>query len=100
MIDDADIARIVDAVREALGNGAMPELLTREEVAALLRVDARTLRRLELEGEVPPAITIGGSKRWRRTTMERWLAARERDAERIEAHRRSALSLGAGRGSV
>ena len=98
MIEPAALRQlIIDAVREAVADRELPDLLTREELADLLRVDARTLRRLELQGDVPPAISIGGSKRWRRAAITRWLRERERIAE---AHRRSALSLGAGRGSV
>jgi predicted DNA-binding transcriptional regulator AlpA len=63
----------------AQGATAADGLLTREEVAALLRVNARDLRRLVLEGAFPPPIKVGGRRlRWRRKTVTRWLDAAER----------------------
>ena len=54
-----------------------PELLTPADLAALLRVDQRTLRELRHEPDFPRAITIGRSPRWRRASIERWLTRRE-----------------------
>ena len=48
-------------------------LLTADQLAALLQVDRRTVRRLELGGEIPSGFQIGGSKRWRSTDVRRWL---------------------------
>lgn len=54
------------------------QLLTREEVAALLRVHVRTLRRMALEGVIPPPIRIGERViRWRRETLTTWLNAKD-----------------------
>ena len=53
-------------------------LLTAGELAAHLRIDRRTLRRLELEGNFPPPIIIGDrTKRWRRSVIEKWLRTLE-----------------------
>ncbi len=53
-------------------------LLTKAEVATLLRVDARTLRRMVHAGEVPSPICVGErTHRWRREAIERFLRARE-----------------------
>src|SRR5262245_2573408 len=41
-------------------------LLTPKQTAELLGVHPRTLRRMELSGEIPPAIGEGKGKRWRR----------------------------------
>lgn len=73
----ARIAAGVDAVRATLeserGSSASP-LLTGEQVAALMQIDRRTLRRFELADAIPRAITINGVKRWKRADVERWLA--------------------------
>ncbi len=59
----------------------LPELLTKQEVAALLRVDVRTLRRMVLAGEVPAPITISDrTDRWRRSTIESSLRKKEKRA--------------------
>ena len=49
-------------------------LMTRQEVVDLLRIDARTLRRLEREGAVPPAIRLSDrTLRWKRRDIEKLL---------------------------
>jgi len=48
-------------------------LLTAVDVAELLKCDRRTVRRLELSGEMPVGMRIGGSKRWRADVLRRWL---------------------------
>lgn len=49
-------------------------MLTQGEVAELLGYDPRTVRRLELKGDLPPAIGKGRLKRWRVKDLERHLA--------------------------
>ncbi len=57
------------------------ELLTKKEVADLLRVDVRTLRRMVRSGEVPAPVRIGDrTDRWRRTTIESFLKRKEKQA--------------------
>ena len=54
--------------------------MTRDEVAALLAVDARDLRRLVLEGAFPAPIKLGGRRiRWRRGTVRKWLDRAEKN---------------------
>ena len=48
-----------------------PEFLTPTEVAERLQVHPRTLRRMELAGEIPAAIGSGRRKRWRARDIER-----------------------------
>lgn len=64
-------------IRDALGAHQGPgqsEFLTREEVAAMLRIDLRTLRRLVLTNELPAPIPLGPrAVRWRRKDLERHL---------------------------
>jgi excisionase family DNA binding protein len=52
----------------------VPALLTIDDLAEMLRVSTRTLRTWRHEGELPPAITIGGALRWRRADVDAWLA--------------------------
>jgi predicted DNA-binding transcriptional regulator AlpA len=67
----------VRAVRAAIETKSEPSvLLTRKQVGALLQLDERTVRRLELSSEIPAGFEIGGSKRWRRSEIEEWLSTR------------------------
>lgn len=50
-----------------------PELLDQQGVATLLTVCPRTVRRMELEGELPAPVLVGGLKRWRRADLDAWL---------------------------
>jgi len=51
-----------------------PKLLAARDVAELLRVDTKTVRRWRSEGKLPPAIELGGSVvRWRAEDIDRWL---------------------------
>jgi excisionase family DNA binding protein len=54
-------------------------MITERELAHLLRCDPRTVRRLEVSGELPPALRIGGSKRWQRQVIEDWLEQMQRE---------------------
>lgn len=49
-------------------------MITERELAELLRCDPRTIRRLESAGSIPPALRIGGSKRWLATDVRTWVA--------------------------
>ena len=56
-------------------HGPMPKvakLLTPAEVAELLGVHPRTLRRMELAGEIPLPVGEGKAKRWRRADLDKW----------------------------
>lgn len=48
-------------------------MLTANEVAALLRVDVRTLRVMRHERSFPRPTRVGRSLRWRRGAIERWI---------------------------
>ncbi len=50
------------------------EFLTIEELAALLKVSPRTIRRIIKRNELP-AIRIGRQLRFRRESINEWLAA-------------------------
>jgi excisionase family DNA binding protein len=49
------------------------ELITAAEVAKQLNVDVRTLHRLRMRGEGPPAYRIGRTFRFRSSEVEEWL---------------------------
>ena len=46
-----------------------PELLTPEEVAALFRVDPKTVTRWANDGRLPFIRTLGGHRRYRKTIV-------------------------------
>ncbi len=50
------------------------EIFTLEEVAAYLKAGKRTVYRLAQEGNIP-AFKLGGSWRFRRTELDRWITA-------------------------
>ncbi len=49
------------------------QLITEGELATFLRVDPRTVRRLEQSGELPRAKRFGGCKRWDANEIGDWL---------------------------
>ena len=53
-------------------------LLTAAEVAALLQVNVRTLRRMRHERTFPRPTRMGRSLRWKRSLVERWLEGGKR----------------------
>jgi len=50
--------------------------LRARDVAELIGVNARTIRRWRSEGILPPALEIEGIVRWDRRAVDAWLAAR------------------------
>ena len=55
----------------------LSEFLTKEELAAELRRNPRTLDRWEALGVGPPRTRVGRQVLYRRASVERWLAAQE-----------------------
>ena len=53
------------------------QLLDASGLASMLAVTPKTIRRWRDEGRLPAAIDFGGTLRWRRSTVESWLAERE-----------------------
>ena len=49
------------------------KLLTVSDMAKLLRVAPKTIRRWRIEGRLPVSIEIGGVIRWEPAVVERWL---------------------------
>jgi excisionase family DNA binding protein len=58
------------------GAGPQPRLLTTREVAAFLRVHAKTVPRL-IEREGLPCLRIGSRFRFDPSDLQRWLSARK-----------------------
>ena len=56
---------------------AHEQLLDARGLATVLCVTTKTVRRWRDEGRLPAAIDFGGTLRWRRSTVEAWLAERE-----------------------
>jgi excisionase family DNA binding protein len=54
-----------------------PEYITAEDVAAMLKVSAKTVYRLAREDASLPQLRIGGSVRFPRERLMKWLRARE-----------------------
>jgi excisionase family DNA binding protein len=50
------------------------DILTLDEVAAYLKAGKRTIYRLAASGEIP-AFKLGGTWRFRRSELDRWIAA-------------------------
>lgn len=69
--------RVSGAVETAPVAQPTARLLSAKDIADLVGVDAKTVRRWRSEATIPPAIEIGGVVRWRMTVIQEWLAARE-----------------------
>ena len=54
-------------------NEQSDEILTLEEVAAYLKAGRRTVYRLAAEGKIP-AFKLGGTWRFKRSELDRWIA--------------------------
>jgi predicted DNA-binding transcriptional regulator AlpA len=63
-----------------------PSLLTQSEVSELSHLSVRTIRRLELGGEMPASIRIGSAKRWRRSEIEVWLDGVQTELRKRGSH--------------
>lgn len=55
------------------------EIMTLKEVAAYLKVAEKTAYRLAADGKLP-GFKVGGSWRFRRDDMERWIADKKKEA--------------------
>jgi excisionase family DNA binding protein len=60
-------------------NSVLSDYLSREELAAELKVSWRTIARWEALGEAPPRTQFGRQIRYKRASVMAWLQARERE---------------------
>lgn len=70
-------AKKVQRNHKALGRSMIEpsnEILTLEEVAAYLKAGRRTVYRLAANGQIP-AFKLGGTWRFHRAELDRWIAA-------------------------
>lgn len=51
----------------------LPTLLTIQQVAKLLQVSTRSVRRFRATGKLPAPILIGKSVRWRGEDLQKWI---------------------------
>ncbi len=68
------------AIAELRSRAGLMHSSSSKTTHARIGVHARDLRRLELEGEIPPGIRIGRRVRWRRRSLEAWLSRLEKKA--------------------
>ena len=62
----------------SVSESILSEFLTKEELAAELRRNPRTLDRWEVLGMGPPRTHVGRKILYRRASVQKWLAAQER----------------------
>ena len=62
-------------------------VVSAHELAEMLGLSVRTIRRLDCSGKLPRPVRIGGAVRWRTEEITRWLAAGCPDRKEWEALR-------------
>lgn len=58
-----------------------PDVMTRLELAAYLRISPRTLDTLIADGRAPASQALGSQRRWLRSAVDAWLAAGTKGAD-------------------
>jgi len=53
-----------------------PRLLSIQDIADRLGIDARTVRRMRARGQLPPAIDLHSVLRWDEATIDAWIEGR------------------------
>jgi hypothetical protein len=77
-----EVARLIEPLRAEIKAAHQPPaaLMGPDELAKLLDVHPRTLHRMELAGDIPPAFRVGTKViRWQRATLARWLESGGKD---------------------
>ena len=64
-------------------SGQPEEILTIDEVASYLKAGKRTVYRLAASGQIP-AFKLGGTWRFRRAELDRWIASQSRHGVKEE----------------
>jgi predicted DNA-binding transcriptional regulator AlpA len=75
------VVRVAEPAREA--SAPAPALLDLDDVAAMVRLGVRAIRRMAAAGQFPASLPIdeGRAERWRRTDVEAWVAAQSKACE-------------------
>jgi predicted DNA-binding transcriptional regulator AlpA len=76
------VERLAASPKEAAVDRGHASVLTEREVAELLHLHPRTIRRLEQSGDPPAAMRIGGSKRFVAKEIRDWLGREQVRARR------------------
>ena len=80
-LDDLEVMSVtvvapVDTTNQApQAPDPLSEVLSQKDLASLLGCHSRTVRRMELAGELPCPTGVGRLKRWQRHEIEAWLDA-------------------------
>lgn len=96
---------MIDLARSAAaetGSDGSPEslLVDARELARLLAVSQATLFRMKAAGKLPRELALSRAcVRWRRSTIERWLAASEREGRLLDRQTWQSLETTNGRPS-
>ena len=70
---DARNSRLMSSVETTT---TRPRLLSIQDIAERLQLDARTVRRMRARGQLPPAIDLHGVLRWDGAAIDAWLEGR------------------------
>ena len=71
---------IAQEIAMSISEPVLSEFLTKEELAAELRRNPRTLDRWDALGMGPPRTHVGRKVLYRRASVQKWLCAQERQA--------------------
>jgi excisionase family DNA binding protein len=85
--NEARLAALQGAQSPYLDDGAAPQVLTVDELAALLRVERKTAYAAIARGEIPGVRRIGGVIRVSREAVLAWLASGQGRVSRSRSHR-------------
>jgi excisionase family DNA binding protein len=64
----------VSPTADRQSNSSDAALMNVEDLSALLRCSARTVRRMADSGQMPRPVRLGSLVRWRRSDIDAWLA--------------------------
>ena len=74
--EQGGLERVSGSVEATLETQRKAPLLAATDIAKRLSVDPKTVRRWRTQGELPPAIEIGGVVRWHDDDIEDWMRTR------------------------
>jgi excisionase family DNA binding protein len=69
----SDQHALAEEARAQAAREGTDSLITPKELAAILAVDQRSLRRLVAEGKLPKSVSITSKPRWRRSDVEKFV---------------------------
>jgi predicted DNA-binding transcriptional regulator AlpA len=69
----SDQHALAEEARAQAAREGMDSLITASELAAILAVNPRTLRRMAAAGELPKSVSITSKPRWRRSDVAKFI---------------------------